>query len=509
MSNLDETSHSRSNGPANGPLNGTAGGATGHAAAGADGGAPLNLAGSAGRPVKPGSRMWQPEETPCPLCGGTGYLVPDLPLGHPAYGRAVPCDCRRSELLERRLRAVGSIGAQESVAHLTFARFLPEGQSLPADKAETLRRAFESCRRFAAEPSGWLLITGPYGCGKTHLAAAIVNATLDEGRVALFLNTPDLLDHLRASFAPDADLSYEALFERLRNAPLLVLDDLGAQSSTPWAQEKLFQLLNHRYNLRLPTVITTNQRLDEIEPRIRSRMQDIELVTKVAITAPDFRMGGAAGQFELSNLALYADKRFDTFDLKRPVASTEEKVQLATTFDTCRDFARDPRGWLVLAGCNGCGKTHLAAAVANAQRDFGRTDVMLIATPDLLDALRATFNPQSGSSYDRRFDEIRRVPMLVLDDLGIESATPWAREKLFQLLNFRYIAQLPTVITTSQELDDIDPWLRARFLDSARCRYCAITCGPYRGARAGGYTPSAPRGESRPSRPTGGRAPRS
>jgi DNA replication protein DnaC len=438
-------------------------------------------------------------------------VIPDVPLGHPDFGKAVPCACRKQELLQRRLRAIGSIGAQESVRELTFARFKPEGHALPADKAANLRKAFESCRTFAEAPEGWLLITGGYGCGKTHLAAAIVNATLDAGRVGLFLNAPDLLDHLRAAFSPDAELSYDALFDRLRNAPLLVIDDLGAQSSTPWAMEKLFQLMNHRYNLRLPTVITTNQRLDEIEPRLRSRMQDIDLVQRVAITAPDFRMGGAADQFELSTLSLYRTKRFDNFDIHRPVQSTEEKATLYAAVEECKSFAREPHGWLVLAGCNGCGKTHLAAAVANAQRDHGRTDVMMIAAPDLLDALRATFSPQSGHSYDRRFDEIRRVPMLVLDDLGTESATPWAREKLFQLLNYRYIAQQPTVITTSQELDEMDPWLRTRVLDPTHCRYCAITAGPFRGGRPGaggsgrselrpsGPRPPAPRGGARPS----------
>ena len=59
----------------------------------------------------------------------------------------------------------------------------------------------------------------------------------------------------------------------------------------------------------------------------------------------------------------------------------------------------------------------------------------------------------------------------MLDDLGTESATPWAREKLFQLLNFRYNALLPTVITTSSEPKQIDPWLRTRMMDVNRCQY--------------------------------------
>ena len=70
---------------------------------------------------------------------------------------------------------------------------------------------------------------------------------------------------------------------------LLILDDLGTQSSTPWAQEKLFQILNYRYNARLPTVITSNHSLEEIDLRIRSRMVDPDLATIVTILAPDFR----------------------------------------------------------------------------------------------------------------------------------------------------------------------------------------------------------------------------
>ena len=69
----------------------------------------------------------------------------------------------------------------------------------------------------------------------------------------------------------------------------LVLDDLGTQNATPWAEEKLYQILNHRYINRLPTVITTNQEFAEIEGRIRSRLQDPDLVTIVRILAPDFR----------------------------------------------------------------------------------------------------------------------------------------------------------------------------------------------------------------------------
>jgi DNA replication protein DnaC len=78
---------------------------------------------------------------------------------------------------------------------------------------------------------------------------------------------------------------------------LLILDDLGTQSATPWAREKLYQLFNYRYNAELPTVITTSQFGDVIDPRIFSRMQDQRLCRIVNINAPAYR-GVAAPEGE-------------------------------------------------------------------------------------------------------------------------------------------------------------------------------------------------------------------
>ena len=73
------------------------------------------------------------------------------------------------------------------------------------------------------------------------------------------------------------------------DAPLLVMDDFGTQNATEWAQEKLFQILNYRYINKLPLVVTTNLMLNEMEPRISSRLEDPEMVTRVNIMAPDYR----------------------------------------------------------------------------------------------------------------------------------------------------------------------------------------------------------------------------
>jgi DNA replication protein DnaC len=86
--------------------------------------------------------------------------------------------------------------------------------------------------------------------------------------------------------------------------------------------------------------------------------------------------------------------------------------------------------------------------------------------------------------FDRRFEDVRTTPLLVLDDLGTESASPWAREKLYQLFNHRYNARLPTIITTAQKVEDWDPRLRTRMLDRQRSVNLLIKAPSYRGTAA-------------------------
>ncbi|MCK4976557.1 MAG: ATP-binding protein, partial [Anaerolineales bacterium] len=109
-----------------------------------------------------------------------------------------------------------------------------------------------------------------------------------------------------------------------------------------------------------------------------------------------------------------------------------------------------------------------------------------IVVPDLLDHLRATFSPTSTVSLDRRFEEVRTAPLLILDDLGTQSMTPWVREKLYQLFNYRYSAELPTVITTHDYKDEVDPRLLSRFEDKRICEIYVITTPAYRGSAIDG-----------------------
>lgn len=415
---------------------------------------------------------------------GQGFVVRDLPVSHPDFGKALPCTCRAGEIAARKQAAIVHASNLNQLGHMTFDTFLPDGAGLPEDLRQNLRRAFQKASAFAAHPEGWLLLTGAYGSGKTHLAAAIAHDVMSRGEPVLFVVVPDLLDYLRATFGPSSETSFDDRFEAVRQSPLLILDDFGSQSATPWAKEKLFQILNFRYVAHLPTVLTTNLRLNEIEPRLRSRLADPDITTSVPITAPDFRSGGQAFSHELSTLSLHADQTFASFDLRRGELEKESLDNLAKAKTVAEEYAADPKGWLVFTGRYGSGKTHLAAAVANEYQKLQHERPMFVVVPDLLDYLRAAFGPNTITSMDMRFDEVRHVPMLVLDDLGTESATPWAREKLFQLLNYRYAARLPTVITTSDDIKDIDDRLASRMLDTSRCHIFSIVVPSYRGGAA-------------------------
>jgi DNA replication protein DnaC len=417
----------------------------------------------------------------CPICGGVGFVRQDLPVSHPDFGKLQVCVCRQKSLIQSTQQRLFRLSNLDYFRTMTFESFNPVGRvGLGESQLNSLKYAFSQAQHFSQNLKGWLLLMGGYGCGKTHLAAAIANFAVNLGVPTLFLTVPDLLDWLRFSYdSPEA--TFEQRFDEIRNIALLVLDDLGTQNATPWAQEKLYQIINHRYAAKLPMVVTSNLDLDEIDGRIRSRLQDPELVTSVKINAPDFRSPVVDSSHPaLSSLQLHGSRLFGNFSLREnEKLPDDEQKSLEKAFRSANQFAERPRGWIVFLGTYGTGKTHLAASIGNYRHALGESP-MFVVVPDLLDHLRSTFSPTSTVSYDNLFEEVRTCRLLILDDLGTQSATPWAKEKLYQILNYRYNAELPTVITTSMLFDDIDPRIRSRMLDRRLCEIVPITAPSYR-----------------------------
>jgi DNA replication protein DnaC len=238
----------------------------------------------------------------CPICKGAGFVHPRLPSGKPDYSRVIACRCAQKELdKERQTRLQRYSGLElELLKNMTFDNFDWRRVNLLPEQRQNLEQAYRLALDFAKSPEGWLVFVGDIGCGKTHLAAAIANYRLKAGQSIKFEVVPDFLDHLRFTFSPESTVTYDQLFEEVKNAPLLILDDFGEQSTTPWAQEKLYQVINYRYNARLATVITTRLTTDEIDSPISSRLADPKISLIWNITAPDYRTDATSNRKKIT-----------------------------------------------------------------------------------------------------------------------------------------------------------------------------------------------------------------
>ena len=155
-----------------------------------------------------------------------------------------------------------------------------------------LREAYDACFAFAEGEADFSFLTlwSDTGRGKTHLGIAVVRRWLARQIPARYAYVPLLLEELRRGFRVEGDMSYERRFDFYLNVPLLMLDDLGVESSTRWVQEKLDTIIDHRLMNNLSTLVTTNLTMDDLNFRIASRLQRRNSKV-IVIDAPEFVEG--------------------------------------------------------------------------------------------------------------------------------------------------------------------------------------------------------------------------
>ena len=411
----------------------------------------------------------------CNVCGGLGWITANVPVTHPEFGKLTPCQCRRGRLdaeQHERLLRFSNLGQLETRTFEALDRNGPQKET----HGQLFQKAYDVALEYSSAPSGWLIITGPNGSGKTHLASAIANRSIENGMVVFFTHAPDLLDHLRSSFGPTSEVTYTDLFEQVRQVPMLILDGVGSQSTTSWAEEKLRQIINSRYNEELPTIITTSTSFDDLDPYIAARTSDERVSTTISLgnSSPTLEHG-----INLVPEDMLERMTFETFQIRQSTHSSQMQ-SLQAAFEAAEHFASHPEGWLTLFSHNtGVGKTHLAVAVAGEQIKAGRT-VFFAFVPELLDYLRYTFTPESTIRYDRVFEDVKNTPLLILDDLGHEHSSPWAQEKLYQIVVHRHNNRLPTLITSSRDFTEDSGPISSRIQDASTGIFIRIEADDYR-----------------------------
>lgn len=185
---------------------------------------------------------------PCDRCGGTGFEIDATADG---IARARKCGCRAGSRADRLLK---SSRIPRRYRGCSFDSY--------DDLNASLSRAKIQVKKFVEDypiHDFGLLLLGPCGVGKTHLAAAALLALIEQKGVrGLFYDFRDLLKEIQASFNPVSGTTEMGIMQPIFAAEVLVLDDLGATKMTDWVRDTLSHIINNRYNERRVTMFTSN-----------------------------------------------------------------------------------------------------------------------------------------------------------------------------------------------------------------------------------------------------------
>ena len=224
----------------------------------------------------------------CPKCEGAGYVLTEL--------GAKPCECMREAELQSAFRLARIPRKFLAKTLESFNCKDRDDRAKEAKRREIVTFAKNFLKTFRGgshdHPGKGLLLMGREGTGKTHVAVSILKETIRKGYTGLYWNVPELFLELRRLMNDKVDISEADLFDNARRVDLLVLDDLGAERSSEYVTDRLYVMINGRYENDMPTIVTTNRGREELRsqlgPRIVSRL--CEMCVPIEFPEGDFRL---------------------------------------------------------------------------------------------------------------------------------------------------------------------------------------------------------------------------
>lgn len=233
--------------------------------------------------------------------------TPDEPDRKRPVKVTTQCDCDKRREIEEK-KAAENKAAMERVNRLKDASLM--GERFQRAKFENFQitqyneRNLKLCRRYAERfdemvaKKQSLLFWGNVGTGKSFAAACIANYLLDRGVPVMMTSFVKLLSLIQNGDEKEADI-----ISRLNSAKLVIFDDLGAERNTDYALEKIYNIIDSRYQRELPIIFTTNLTITEMKNETDNRYKRIydrvfENIYPMQFTGPSWRRKEASRRFE-------------------------------------------------------------------------------------------------------------------------------------------------------------------------------------------------------------------
>lgn len=224
----------------------------------------------------------------CPTCDGTGWKI----VERGGVSGAAPCEC---QLATRVQAMLDHSGIPQNYAGCSFDNFrLPSvaEQVNFVGFAEALLYLKAYVKDFSRkmDPPG-VLILGPHGAGKTHLAVAALRGVIGHGNAGVFLDCGNLIEQIKQSFGAKDGGRAEA-YRQAMDSEVVLLDDLGEQANSEWVRDTISAVITHRCNHRKTTLATTAlhpEDLARIGEGPASRLREMCKFVQLPLGAEDYR----------------------------------------------------------------------------------------------------------------------------------------------------------------------------------------------------------------------------